>query len=90
MALSNFILNILFWIYYTAKISWSSWVLLRLGECGGIGRFGANPNFFKFETLRLSVNAKNSGWQIALISFVTFLHQGRKVSTNGKNHFFDF
>ena len=24
--------------------------------------------------------AKNSGWQIVLISFVTFLHQGRKVS----------
>jgi hypothetical protein len=24
--------------------------------------------------------AKNSGWQIALISFVTFLYQERKVS----------
>jgi hypothetical protein len=28
--------------------------------------------------------AKNSGWQIALISFVTFLHQGRKVSSKNR------
>jgi hypothetical protein len=39
------------------------------------------PGFFVKWVLHLSSLAKNPGWQIALISFVTFLHQGRKVSS---------
>ena len=32
------------------------------------------PEFFVKGVTHLGGNAKNSGWQIALISFVTFLH----------------
>jgi len=37
------------------------------------------PEFFVRRGLGLGITTKNSGWQIVLISFVTFLHQGRKV-----------
>ena len=39
----------------------------------------------------LGITAKNLGWQIVLISFVTFLHQGRKVreKINLVHEFFD-
>jgi hypothetical protein len=42
------------------------------------------PEFFVKRVLGLGIIAKNLGWQIVLISFVTFLHQGRKVRE--KNH----
>ena len=35
--------------------------------------------------MNLAGIAKNLGWQIALISFVTFLHQERKVGLKIKN-----
>jgi hypothetical protein len=41
----------------------------------------SEPEFFVRKVLYLASLAKNSGWKIALISFVTFLHQGRKVSS---------
>jgi hypothetical protein len=37
------------------------------------------PEFFVKWVMGLGLAAKNLGWQIVLISFVTFLHQGRKV-----------
>jgi len=51
------------------------------------GAIWCEPEFFYILALHLGISAKNSGWQIALISFVTFLHQGRKVSFKKKRLF---
>jgi len=50
----------------------------------GLAKQGASwweSNFSK--PGRPGMRKKNSGWRIVLISFVTVLHQGRKVSTKG-------